>query len=430
MEVLDRTDMESIITWMPHGRAFVVLQPQQLRDIVLPRFFKQTKFMSFTRQLNLWGFKRITKGVDSGAYYHELFLRGRPRLAILMKRQKIKGTGIKLTPNPETEPDFYKISKKRPLPPVDASRKENKPLPPLRQNVQNRNFDAPASNVLEYERMVRRLNSRALHQPFDQQQIYPFSNSSFYPGRQSGVAQGFDTAMNMGMNMGMGMSMGMNTMPNSVGPYLPQGTVNNGMNPNSNDNLTIQQLLLRQQLQPNIPLSGLLSQGMNNNAVASNPSEALALQQLLLRQQLHSNSLREAESQNARIAAAQQLLSQLNASTSTSNDNIQIQELKQRLLNAASSLDSLNIMNNFNPDVHMSQLPSNQFLPNLFGQQQQHQQYQHNLQNNNNLNVFLNALQNPSDIAAPQAHFQQMPRNYSNAHEGHHHNNNPNMGSY
>jgi hypothetical protein len=87
-------------------------------------------------------------------------------------------------------------------------------------------------------------------------------------------------------------------------------------------------------------------------------------------------------------------------------------------------------MNNFNPDVHMSQLPSNQFLPNLFGQQQQHQQYQHNLQNNNNLNVFLNALQNPSDIAAPQAHFQQMPRNYSNAHEGHHHNNNPNMGSY
>jgi Heat shock transcription factor len=427
MEVLDRTDMESIITWMPHGRAFVVLQPQQLRDIVLPRFFKQTKFMSFTRQLNLWGFKRITKGVDSGAYYHELFLRGRPRLAILMKRQKIKGTGIKLTPNPETEPDFYKISKKRPLPPVDASRREDKPLPPLRQNIQNRNFDAPQSNVLEYERMVRRLNSRGIQQPFEQQQIYPFSNASFYPGRQ-GVAQGFDVAMNVGMNMGMGMA----TLPNSVGPYLAPGTNNTGTNPSLNDSVTIQQLLLRQQLQPNIPLNGIFNQGMNNNAVASNPNEALALQQLLLRQQLHSNSLREAESQNARIAAAQQLLSQLNGSSSASNDSIQIQQLKQRLLNAASSLDSLNIMNNYNSDAQLSQLPpSNQFLPNVFGQQQQHQQYQQNLPNNNNFNVFLSALQNPSDVAASQAHFQQqMPRNYPNSHDNNHINNNPNMGSY
>jgi len=129
MEVLDRGDMEDIVRWMPHGRAFMVLQPQSFVKEVLPRFFKQSKFMSFTRQLNLWGFKRITKGTDSGAYYHELFLRGRPRLCMKMRRQKIKGTGIKLTPNPETEPDFYKLSKDSPLPPVNG--KKVKPLPPL-----------------------------------------------------------------------------------------------------------------------------------------------------------------------------------------------------------------------------------------------------------------------------------------------------------
>ena len=61
---------------------------------VLPRFFKQTKYLSFTRQLNLWGFKRITRGIDAGAYYHELFLPGRTNLSMRMKRQKIKGTGI------------------------------------------------------------------------------------------------------------------------------------------------------------------------------------------------------------------------------------------------------------------------------------------------------------------------------------------------
>ena len=115
MEVLERDDMESIITWMPHGRAFIVLQPQQLRDIVLPRFFKQTKFMSFTRQLNLWGFKRITKGVDSGAYYHALFLRGRRCLAMLMRRQKIKGTGdinSSFTPKPNKKRKFLGFLKR------------------------------------------------------------------------------------------------------------------------------------------------------------------------------------------------------------------------------------------------------------------------------------------------------------------------------
>jgi len=132
MEVLDRGDMEESICWMPHGRAFAVLQPPVFVKEVLPRFFKQSKVTSFTRQLNLWGFKRITKGTDAGAYYHELFLRGRPRLCMMMRRQKIKGTGIKLTPNPDTEPNFYTISEDRPLPPP-AKKDIVRPLPPLQQ---------------------------------------------------------------------------------------------------------------------------------------------------------------------------------------------------------------------------------------------------------------------------------------------------------
>lgn len=107
LEVLDRGDLTSIIDWMDHGRAFIVKQPKIFTTQVLPRFFKQTKFLSFTRQLNLWGFKRITRGLDAGAYYHELFLPGRPNLSMRMRRQKIKGTGIRPIPNPEQEPNFY-----------------------------------------------------------------------------------------------------------------------------------------------------------------------------------------------------------------------------------------------------------------------------------------------------------------------------------
>ncbi|KAL7519164.1 hypothetical protein ACHAWX_003958 [Stephanocyclus meneghinianus] len=92
---------------MPHGRCFVIHQSEVLATEVLPRFFNQTKFLSFIRQLNLWGFKRLTRGVDGKAYYHELFLRGRPYLALRLKRMKIKGRGFKPIPNPTGEPNFY-----------------------------------------------------------------------------------------------------------------------------------------------------------------------------------------------------------------------------------------------------------------------------------------------------------------------------------
>jgi hypothetical protein len=127
MEVLGRSDLAEIIEWMPHGRAFLVKQPKAFASQVLPRFFKQSKYLSFTRQLNLWGFKRITRGKDMGAYYHEIFLRGRPHLAMRMKRQKIKGTGMKLTPNPDSEPDFYNDYPMMP----QLEQAQGGPLPPL-----------------------------------------------------------------------------------------------------------------------------------------------------------------------------------------------------------------------------------------------------------------------------------------------------------
>ena len=92
---------------MPHGRCFLVHEPDRLVAEVLPRYFNQTKILSFIRQLNLWGFKRLTRGVDGKAYYHELFLRGKPYLSLRLKRMKIKGHGYKPIPNPSGEPNFY-----------------------------------------------------------------------------------------------------------------------------------------------------------------------------------------------------------------------------------------------------------------------------------------------------------------------------------
>ncbi len=59
----------------PHGRCFKVHKPKEFVAEVMTTYFHQSKLTSFQRQLNLYGFARVTRGPDRGGYYHELFLR-------------------------------------------------------------------------------------------------------------------------------------------------------------------------------------------------------------------------------------------------------------------------------------------------------------------------------------------------------------------
>jgi hypothetical protein len=51
-------EFSQAVTWLPHGRAFRILNKVKFMEEVVPLFFNQTKFRSFNRQLNLWGFRR------------------------------------------------------------------------------------------------------------------------------------------------------------------------------------------------------------------------------------------------------------------------------------------------------------------------------------------------------------------------------------
>ena len=112
------------ISFFEHGRAFGIHNHPRFCREIMPKYFKQSRLSSFQRQLNLYGFSRITTGPDSGGYFHEMFLKGRPALAIHMRR-----VGVPKAPTERTllrsaipkadAPDFYNmdpIQKLKPLP--------------------------------------------------------------------------------------------------------------------------------------------------------------------------------------------------------------------------------------------------------------------------------------------------------------------------
>jgi hypothetical protein len=81
--ILSDRGAESIITWLPSGKAFAILDRLEYRRL----FLRNTQFDSFLRRLKRWGFKKVqTTGT---VYFHELFQRDRPDLLEKMKMQGI-----------------------------------------------------------------------------------------------------------------------------------------------------------------------------------------------------------------------------------------------------------------------------------------------------------------------------------------------------
>ena len=135
--ILDKLESEghqdSIMSWLAHGRAFMVHDPQRLVSEVMPLYFNQTKYSSFQRQLHMYNFQRITTGRDKGAYYHPKFMRGHPSLCQSMERTRVNGKGTRQPGNPDAEPNLYQLP---PLPniskvqPSSLSEQEQSLQPP------------------------------------------------------------------------------------------------------------------------------------------------------------------------------------------------------------------------------------------------------------------------------------------------------------
>lgn len=87
MELLERERVKEAMWWLPGGSAFAI-KPAIFYDVVLAKYFQGTKFESFTRKLNRWGFRRLaSQGIPQStvAYYNKSFKQGQPQLVKNMR---------------------------------------------------------------------------------------------------------------------------------------------------------------------------------------------------------------------------------------------------------------------------------------------------------------------------------------------------------
>lgn len=152
--------------------------------MVLPRFFKGTKFTSFTRKLNRWRFERITKGIETGAYKHESFQRDNAALCNKMtcqKKYEIKKRSIDEIPeNPRDFSFVTDIIKSKAEEKATSSFVKN---PEIKQNSEPNHSgagdQATLMHLLQLRQQHREIEERleqVVHSAFEQTRLHD-SNS-------------------------------------------------------------------------------------------------------------------------------------------------------------------------------------------------------------------------------------------------------------
>eukprot|EP00537_Pseudo-nitzschia_pungens_P011610 CAMPEP_0172382676 /NCGR_PEP_ID=MMETSP1061-20121228/608_1 /TAXON_ID=37318 /ORGANISM="Pseudo-nitzschia pungens, Strain cf. pungens" /LENGTH=471 /DNA_ID=CAMNT_0013110641 /DNA_START=100 /DNA_END=1515 /DNA_ORIENTATION=+ len=84
----NKTEKDFCISWLPEGKAFVIYNIKEFTSSVIPKFFKASKFCSFTRKLYRWGFRQLNRGIGPDEpiiFGNEYFQRDNADLMVNMR---------------------------------------------------------------------------------------------------------------------------------------------------------------------------------------------------------------------------------------------------------------------------------------------------------------------------------------------------------
>mmetsp|Transcript_50132 Transcript_50132/g.76231 ORF Transcript_50132/g.76231 Transcript_50132/m.76231 type:complete len:298 (+) Transcript_50132:122-1015(+) len=126
------------VAWLPDGKSFVIRNPDEFTRQVLPKYFKATKFSSFTRKLYRWGFRQVNRGIgpdDPIIFGNEFFQRD--NLVLMTKMRSITAASTRK----QEQVDMRGMAQKRALDVMEADHRENNKRVLLDQIMQQKAFN-------------------------------------------------------------------------------------------------------------------------------------------------------------------------------------------------------------------------------------------------------------------------------------------------
>lgn len=82
----EQNGLDDIVSWTPCGTAFEVHNIAAFEKEIIPNYFRHTRFSSFRRQLNMYGFKRVVVENGLAGFANSDFHRDRPVESEKLKR--------------------------------------------------------------------------------------------------------------------------------------------------------------------------------------------------------------------------------------------------------------------------------------------------------------------------------------------------------